>query len=488
MKIEVQANRQKQNSERQTPWKSVSLCFLIQILNGIQFSIYFTSLWPYLTTLEPKAKMSFFGWIMAIFSIGQMCSSWIFGFWNQKTMSTRQPAICGLMFSAVGNVIYGLLPLLPSHRDWCMLFARFLTGFGSGTMSVIRSYCAMASARKDLPKVMPLVVGSFVLGICLGPSIQSIFVPIGKEGFYAGFIKINVYTAPAFAMVLVSLLSTSLLLFVFGEDYSGVISKDVKSNPYFVLPKFDRIAAVVCIYMYFLQQMCSTSVEVMSSPLTISMYNWTNKKALLYNGTLQTIACGIDIISYFLISFTKFQKVDKRYLLLISLSLFIVYQLFLLPWPFYNGPLQYIKLAPNSTHEDTEYSGGCYRRYRWCATSRRVPLPIYVLGSTTVLSLAFPFLAASVGILYSQILGPRKQGVMQGINEFFGCFARCVTPVIQSALFEHFGYLPTYLMNLVLLSIGLLSLVVFYGRMKPLRMKPKIGVATAYKRGVFYRF
>ncbi|VDD92790.1 unnamed protein product [Enterobius vermicularis] len=487
----------KGSDEQRTPWPSVCLSFLVQTLNGIQFSIYITSMWPYLTTLEPNAGLSFFGWIMSIYSIGQMFSSWIFGFWNQKTMSTKHPAAFGLAFTALGNVIYGLLPLLPSYQAWFMLMARFLAGFGSGTLSVIRSYCAMASVAKDRAKVMSLAVGSFVLGLSLGPSIQSIFIPIGKDGISIGPIILNMYTAPAFLMVFISLGSIFLLMFCFVERYSGIISSEEKSDPYLVIPKFDRIAAVVCIYLYFLLQLAGTSLEVMSTPLTISLYNWPNAKALFYNGTLQTIACSIDIVVYLLISFSRLGSLDKRIMLLISLSCFIIYQIFTLPWPFYEGPLDYIELgnfdacvtySPNSTVEDTAYSGGCYRRYAWCAHTKRVPLPIYAFGYTIVLAIAFPFLAAPVGILFSEVLGPRKQGVMQGVNEIGGCIARCITPIIQSMLFESSGYIFPVLMNLTLLAAGLLSMIVFYGRMTPLKMKPNIGVATPYKKGVFYRF
>lgn len=34
-------------------------------------------------------------------------------------------------------------------------------------------------------------------------------------------------------------------------------------DPYLVIPKFDRIAAVVCIYLYFLLQLAGTSLEVL---------------------------------------------------------------------------------------------------------------------------------------------------------------------------------------------------------------------------------
>lgn len=35
----------------ETPWRSIWLSYLIQMLTGIQFSIYFTSMWPYFTTV-----------------------------------------------------------------------------------------------------------------------------------------------------------------------------------------------------------------------------------------------------------------------------------------------------------------------------------------------------------------------------------------------------------------------------------------------------
>lgn len=492
MKIESANKDQKHvddsGKEQETPWGSVWLSFLIQTLNGIQFSIYITSMWPYLTTLEPSVSLSFFGWIMSIYSIGQMFSSWMFGWWNQKTMSTKAPAACGLAFTAIGNIIYGVLPLIPSYQAWYMLTARLLAGFGSGTLSVIRSYCAMASVPKDRTRVMSLAAASFVLGLSLGPSIQSIFIPIGKDGFSLGLIKLNMYTAPAFLMVFVSLLSIVLLTICFVENYSGIVSNGKNSDPFVVIPKFDRIAALVCIYLYFLLQLAGTSLEIMSTPLTISLYNWTNEKALFYNGTLQTIACSIDIIVYLLISFSRLGNVDKRTMLIISLSCFIIYQMFTLPWPFYDGPLDYIKMAPNSTLEDTAYSGGCYRRYEWCAHTKRVPLAIYAFGYTIVLSIAFPFLAAPVGILFSEILGPRKQGVMQGINEIGGCIARCITPILQSMLFESSGYLFPVVMNLTMLTVGLILLAMFYTRITPLKMKPNVGIATPYKKGIFYRF
>lgn len=65
--------------------------------------------------------------------------------------------------------------------------------------------------------------------------------------------------------------------------------------------------------------------------------------------------------------------------------------------------------APNSTVEDTAYSGGCFRRYLWCSYTPQVPFHLYIFAATILFGLAFPFLASPVGTLYSEVLGPRSQ-------------------------------------------------------------------------------
>lgn len=82
--------------------------------------------------LDENADLAFFGWITATYSFGQMLACWVFGYWNQKTMSTIKPACCGLVLMAIGNFVYGILPTLPSNYRWYMLAARFVAGIGSG--------------------------------------------------------------------------------------------------------------------------------------------------------------------------------------------------------------------------------------------------------------------------------------------------------------------------------------------------------------------
>ncbi|VDD90229.1 unnamed protein product [Enterobius vermicularis] len=453
-----------------------------------------TSGWPYLMELDQEADVRFFGWIMAGYSLGQMISCWLFGWWSQVTASTRYPAIFGLLLAAGGNVLYGLLPALPYNRKWYMLVARLFTGWGAvflreystGTLSLIRSYCAMASLHKDRSRVVAIASACFTIGIAAGPSIQALFLPFGKTGIKLFSIHINMFTAPAFALVIVCVVGMVVLATCFKEDYVAMVSDEEKKNSFVIVPKFDRVAAYTCIYMCFIVQTIETALEVLSTPFGVSLYNWTTEQAIFYYGVVHTCSSTIDVINYGILSFTRIRKMDMRRLLLFGISCFTIYELLLLPWPFYDGPLDYIKLAPNSTVEDPSYSGGCFQVYRWCSQTTRVPIYIYLVGSVIVLGFGFPFHFTPTGVIFSEVLGPRKQGMMQGIFAFFGSSARCITPLYQTYLFKHSGYLWPNLICLSLLLIGITLLLSFWSRLIPLRMVPKLGVATRYKGGVFY--
>ncbi|VDK57653.1 unnamed protein product [Anisakis simplex] len=407
--------------DRATSWKSIWLCYLVQMLSGVQFSMYFTSMWPYFSQLDSDATMSFFGWINTAYSLGQMIASWVFGYWNQKTMRAKQPACFGLFIMALGNTLYAVLPEVPFQRKWLMLVARLLVGFGSA-------------------KVMALSNGSFVLGISLGPAVQAIFTPIGEEGFVLGTVLINMYTLPPMIMVPVSLVSIFLLGVFFTENYAGTISeedkkavRDVVEHSYetsfqILLLWFQNAIewphSPASIYGSCFKQSLPVLKCLTMTPLTMVLYNWNDRTAVLYNGIIHIIGCSIDVINYLILCYTPVRRVDKRKLMLFSMLCFIFYYIATSPWPFYSGSLDFIKIGT---------------------------------------------------------------GLMQGIFEFGGCVARCIAPVILTKLFESSGYLWINVIDLTLLFIGFSLLIIFYGRIVPLNLKPNVGVATRYKRGMFYR-
>ncbi|KAK5968387.1 MFS domain-containing protein, partial [Trichostrongylus colubriformis] len=149
----------------------------------------------------------------------------MFGWWNQKTMSIKKPLLVGTAMTITGQGLYGVLPLFDSNQKWIMMVARVITGFGAGTLSVLRAYAATASVPRDRLRAVSLGTAGFVLGLSFGPALQAAFTPIGPVGLHMGSIVLNMYTVPAFFMVVVSMVGCVVIVTLFEEDYAGIIDK-----------------------------------------------------------------------------------------------------------------------------------------------------------------------------------------------------------------------------------------------------------------------
>ncbi|GMR58951.1 hypothetical protein PMAYCL1PPCAC_29146, partial [Pristionchus mayeri] len=464
---------------RESPWFSLWLGNICQCMCGIQFSIYMMSMWPYLSNLDDSADLTFLGWIIAAYSVGQAIASPLFGIWNQRTMSTKYPVALGLIFCIIGNALYGVLPTFTSGVKWIMLVARFIIGFGSGNYAVLRSYTSSASIPRDRTKAIALATGSYVLGISFGPAIQMVFTPIGDGFVVGGMFHFNMFTLPAFVMCIINVISLILLFTVFTEEYAGILTKSDragKEGEYFVLPKTDWIACSVCIYMFFIQNCVSTMMETLSSPITMALYGFDDQQTVVASGIAQAVASIIEIVNNALLAFTRLGKVNPRYILLIGLAGFSFYHICILPYPFFTTPLEYV----NSTN-----GLGCY--YEWCKTMPQVPQPVYWTGYLVGIGFGFPFLANPTGTLFSEVIGPRNQGNMQGIMALFGSIARIIAPIVSTALFESTGYMWPMLVELSVLIVGFIVVFVFWKRLVPLKISPKSGKSLKYKNGIFYK-
>ena len=105
----------------------------------------------------------------------------------------------------------------------------------------------------------------------------------------------------------------------------------------------------------------------LQAPLTIAMYNWTANEAILYNGIIQTIQAIVASSNYAILAFTPIGKLcvspsvsrfyfsDGRKLALFGLTLFMIYHIANIPWPFYDGPLDYMKLGKGIIDKDVSY-------------------------------------------------------------------------------------------------------------------------------------
>ncbi|CAI2349995.1 unnamed protein product [Caenorhabditis sp. 36 PRJEB53466] len=472
--------KEKELSERQTPWKSVYVVAFLLLLIGLQMSIYFTSTWQYLSENDETVTVDFFGALLALQALSSAFANPLFGFWNQVSSSTRRPVFCAFGVATIGNLIYGFSYLAPPFVKWVMLFARILTGFSPGALGVLRSFIGTASTKEDRMKAVSITNSGFTAGFFLGPTIQICFIPLGKEGVYLGPFLLNMYTSAALFMTLISIFSILLTYICLEENYVGIISQEEKtSNPYFVLPKFDRLPVLLLFYMWWL--MCGVvCVESMSAPVTIAMYNWSREDAVLYNGIVQTVSCVFTFFINFSLASTRLKEIDNRILMLIGLVFFEAFFILHMPLPFYPGPLD----RPSALNT-TAIIGKC--EFEWCDSTPRVPLPLYLFISSAIIGLGFPLISSTSSSLLSQIIGPRKQGTVQGFFAFTGSFSQFVVSLFSTRLFELSGYKWIMVYHWCIVTIAAFSVLLLWRRLVPLQITPTHGEATRYKLGTFYR-
>lgn len=61
-------------------------------------------------------------------------------------------------------------------------------------------------------------------------SLQAVFTPIGEGGFNIGRVILNMYTVPAFFMVILSVICCFIVHFLFKEEYAGIIKEEDKNG------------------------------------------------------------------------------------------------------------------------------------------------------------------------------------------------------------------------------------------------------------------
>ncbi|CAI5453678.1 unnamed protein product [Caenorhabditis angaria] len=447
-------------NKKSTNWTSLWFANLIQFFCGLQMSLYFTSMWPYLLQLDPKTPLTFFGTILASFSVGQAIGSPIFGTWSEKSESFKIPIATGLALCVLGNLIYAALPEIHWNPIIIMLIARIIIGFGCGNLSALRAYIAACSLPEDRNKAVALSIGSTVFGMLFGPALQACFAFIPAGNRFLGLV-LDCYTLPAIMISTFLSVMTILIFFHFTEDFVGIIDPNEDG---FELPPYDRLAAWICIYLWFLIQTIAVNIESLAAVFTIAMYNWTSEQAMIYNGYIEFFSCGLSVTQYLIFGLTRVGKINKRYMILFGLLLFTIYHTVVLPWPFYPKTLTY---NPNVT------DGAC--TFKWCQYVPQIPIYVFIPVYVLCVGIAFPYIGTSIGTLFTHILGDRQQGTMQGIYALFGSVARCAAPIITTTLFNSSGYTWISVELLVMLFLGAGLVGVFWERLVALKPIKKSG-------------
>ncbi|KAJ8382452.1 hypothetical protein SKAU_G00032300 [Synaphobranchus kaupii] len=446
-------------------WRSIRVMYFTMFLSSVGFTIVITSIWPFLQKVDKSASASFLGWVVAAYSLGQMVASPLFGLWSNHR-PRREPLVCSILINVAANILYAYVSLPPSHNKYYMLMARTLVGFGAGNVAVVRSYVAGATSLSERTGAMANMSACQALGFILGPALQAGLSFIGETGVCLKVLdlKLNMYTAPALLAACFGVINILLVLIVLREHYVDDRGGHMNTINYTseervgVAPstegKIDPVAVVTSNILFFIVLFIFAIFETISTPLSMDMFAWTRKQAVLYNGII--LACiGFESILVFLVVKFISLKVGDRPVLLGGLAIILCGFFVLLPWGNQYPKIQWSDLQNSSTHglqtptsssNSSQESTGCPAEQTWCQFTPAIQLGQYIT-SNFLIGVGYPACNVMSYTLYSKILGPKPQGVYMGWLTASGSGARTLGPVFVSQVYTLLG--PRWAFSLI---------------------------------------
>ncbi|XP_069781353.1 major facilitator superfamily domain-containing protein 8 isoform X3 [Narcine bancroftii] len=421
--------------ENRSRWRSIRVMYLTMFFSSLGFSIVVSSIWPFLQKVDKTADASFLGWIIAVYSLGQMVASVMFGAWSNYR-PRREPLVVSILINVAANILYGYAHAPPSHNKYYMLLARTFVGFGAGNVAVVRSYVAGATSLQERNSAMANISACQALGFVLGPALQTAMIGIGQTGVSWKMIdfELNMYTAPAFLGALLGIVNIIFIIAIF------------------------RIA----------------------TPLTMDMYAWTGEEAVLYNGIL-LVGIGVESIVVFMTTKILSKRFEERQLLLGGFVLIFISFFILLPWGNQYPPIQWTEIKNGSNYSSAGIKNhnpsmdiwnflirpslrlnavGCPVQQVWCQYVPIIHLAQYIV-SAILLGVGYPVCNVISYTLYSKVLGPKPQGVYMGWLTASGSGARTLGPAFVGQVYPRegprwtFGPICTVMMATIIL-VGLM--------------------------------
>ncbi|KAL2079456.1 hypothetical protein ACEWY4_025200 [Coilia grayii] len=467
-------------------WRSIRVMYFTMFLSSVGFTIVITSIWPFLQRIDTTADASFLGWVVAAYSLGQMVASPLFGLWSNHR-PCREPLVCSIFINVSANIYYAYVNLPSSENKYHMLMARAFVGFGAGNVAVVRSYVAGATSLKERTSAMANMSACQALGFILGPALQAGLSVIGETGWTLELIRLqlNMYTAPALLAACFGIINILLVILVLREHRVDDHGKQIRAINYIAEERvsvsldvegdIDQVAVVTSNVLFFIILFIFAVFETIATPLSMDMFAWTRKQAVLYNGII--LACiGFESILVFLAVKVISKRFGDRPVLMGGLIVIFCGFFILLPWgntypkiqwaDIHNNshpPQQVIAaamLASNSSVEPT----GCPAEQAWCLYTPAIHLAQY-LTSDFLIGVGYPACNVMSYTLYSKILGPKPQGVYMGWLTASGSGARTLGPVFVSQVYTLLG--PRWAFSLIcgIVTVATLLLAGMYRRL-----------------------
>ncbi|KAI1705080.1 YEATS family domain-containing protein [Ditylenchus destructor] len=345
-----------------------------------------------------------------------------------------------------------------------------------GSAQMYKTHVAMASTEIDRTKAVGLCSLAPGVGLMAGPLIQLCFSRMSYPGVPLLFgAHINIFTAPSYLIITICIIGAILLLNCFDgrmriAEKSLQDQKNTMTHPQNVSPldsvsyisgtsdkvhilncftklkeyDLDSVAIGVCMYTKAVVTLCTQGFFAIGGSYTMIAFQWSSEEAVIYLSIIiASLGFSMIVWNSLYVFFNFGNKFSERRAIVFSLLLLLTVYLCTYPWPFLSDTIPYqsvdtesidFKNMSMSVNAIQDLLRGCPRRFEWCATTKRIYMPVFSISYILAFGAAYPISLLNLDTLYSKILGPIKQGTMQGIFIACGDGLNIALPVILSTL------------------------------------------------------
>ncbi|KRZ29386.1 Major facilitator superfamily domain-containing protein 8, partial [Trichinella pseudospiralis] len=466
--------------------RSMIIVDYVLFLQCLQYSIYFSSLWPFMSQIDQQATTLFFGWTISAYSVGQLICAPLLGFWSNRTKQCRTIFLLCIVIAIIANTMYISAELFQANQRFILLVARLFMGFAAGMNGTANAYVAISSKQSERGRAISVATACMSFGFIAGPALQAALSFISYPGYVYSVFHFNLYTAPAYIVNVLFLLSFALIWFNFEEVYAG-LKEHQTTNFLDVIPLYSKWAVGALIWCWFCVYIVLVNLDTISTPLSMIYFQWSREEATLYVSILVGVGSSLSVLIYILYVF-YLHRFDCRRLIFCGLVITLIALLVSLPYDFW--PDQIVMQNENlSTYNSSSSPVGCESRLVWCQWTKVVPLYAFVTGVLGIF-VGFPPVNVALSTLYANVIGPRQQATLQSVLTSSGSLARFISPVVTMKIFTTSGPLIVWIETIVFALSAMFALVVFYPILVPLEINPKLkaGQSFIYDQGVVTKY
>ncbi|CAD5224634.1 unnamed protein product [Bursaphelenchus okinawaensis] len=462
--------------EAKTDWKSIYVVTLVAFIGSVHTHCIAPGIWPYMKMMEPGVSENFYGLLHSVASFGTVFTALIAGYVSNVKKDTKAPMVFGKVMAIFSCILYLMIELMNRHERLGMfLLFELLLGISGGAAQIYRTHIAMASTEKDRPRAVGISSLAPAIGLFIGPVGQVLFTLIGYPGIPIFGVHLNLYTAPIWMTIVISVIGLYLLVKHFNGkmDQLGAINKEVDEKR-----DYDVTAVIVCLVTKMLVSLCTFNFMTIGPPYTMTVFQWTPAESVLYLSVCMGLV-GLNICFWngAYVFFNLRKRISERRAIIFSISMLLLAYLLTYPWSFLKATIPYanvtssvesvlhMQVGMDLDDVDVPGSTGCNPAFAWCAETPAVNMYVFLGSLIVVLGFALPLCLINLDILFSKILGNIRQGTMQGVFIVSGECLNVIGPIALTRLYTWKGPKPIWQFEVIFILLCFLLWIIFYKRM-----------------------